>query len=197
MQARSLDATMSCSKLLSLLVVSSLILEGCVSESLTFRTASIEAGYRIRLEEKGRTYADVRREVTSVVEIDIPLRREKARLLAERLARRYRLVWIAGSLLAILGNALAVSGGRGSGGPSVALSVSGLATAVGGVVALHTKTADLEECRTFLRSGGEELSAWSDATIPATDELAPEPVWRELIERLHRLRSHRSCLAVN
>ena len=171
-----------------------LVLTSCASGGGTDR-ALVEAGRKVRREQPPPTAAELRLEVDSFLDNELPLLRDKATKRIEREQRIWRAWFVGGAALGVL----AASSGSvaGSEGATKALLVGagGVGTLVGGV-GYYTRAPKLEACRAFLAAARSDVASWRALAIPPGDGLVSSAVWHAWIDRVAAVRGNEACAIV-
>jgi len=176
------------------LLLAALALSSCASGGGADR-ALVEAGRQRRREQPPPTAAELRLEVDSFLENELPLLREKATRRIEREQRIWRATFVGGAALGVL----AASSGSiaGSSGATKALLVGagGVGAIVGGV-GYYTRAPKLEACRAFLAAARSDVASWRALAIPPGDGLVSSAVWHAWIDRVAAVRGNEACAIV-
>lgn len=176
------------------LLLAALVLSSCASGGGADR-ALVEAGRQRRREQPPPTAAELRLEVDSFLENELPFLRDKAMRRIEREQRIWRAMFVGGTALGVLAaSSGSVAGSRGS---TKALSVAaGAVGAIVGSVGYYRRAPKLEACRTFLAAARADVSSWRASAIPPGDGLVSPVVWHAWIDRVAAIRGNEACAAV-
>ncbi len=154
--------------------------------------AFVEAGRQRRREQPPPAAAELRLEIDSFLENELPLLRRKADRALERELKAWRLTFVAGSALGVLA---ATSGSIASsdGATKPVLTTVGAAAAVAGGVAYFLRTPRLRECRAFLDSARQDVASFRQRGIPPGEGPVGPAVWHAWVDRVAAIRGHESC----
>ena len=175
----------------ALLLLAACVVPAC-STSPGVDRALVEAGRLRRHEQPPPTAAELRLEVGSVLETELPLLRKRAAQALGREARRWRAVSLGGAALGVLA---ATSGSVASAGGSTkpVLVSLGAAGAIGGGVAFAVRSREPRACVAALDAAAEDLASFRERGIPPGDGVVAEAVWHAWVDRLAAVRGHPAC----
>lgn len=171
-----------------LLVVCAGVVAGCSAnrELVETKRAFLRASYELRLPYRGQTHDEVAKDLELFLDRDADRIRARTLELSERHGRAYRFFAIGGGLVAAIG---AFAGIWNLGG-------LGLAVGLAGYVPYSSRISALTECRLFVISESAALREWGRTSLrPGAGPVPPE-LWREYVDRTHRVVSHETCLVV-
>lgn len=171
-----------------------LVLASCASGGGT-DPALVEAGRKLRREQPPPTATELRLEVDSFLDNELPLLRDKATKRIEREQRIWRTWFVGGAALGVL----AASSGSiaGSGGATKALLVgAGGAGAIFGGAGYYTRAPKLEACRAFLAAARADVASWRATAIPPGDGPVAPAVWHAWVDRVAAVRASPACATV-
>lgn len=176
------------------LLLAALVLVSCASGGSVDR-ALVEAGRQRRREQPPPTAAELRLEVDSFLDNELPLMRKKAGQQLEREARLWRNTVVVGSALGVLASS---SGSvSGSDGATKALLVgAGGAAAIAGGVGYYIRTPKLRACQAFLDRARTDVASWRNHAIPAGEEPVAPAVWHAWVDRVAAIRGSSTCARV-
>ena len=157
--------------------------------------ALTEAGRQRRREQAPPTAADLRLEVDSFLDNELPLLQMKIDRRLEREKKIWRTTFVAGSALGVLAaTSGTVASSDGSAKP--VLTVAGAAAAVAGGVAYAVRTPELRACRAFLTDARQGVVSWKRNGIPPGEGPVAVAVWQAWVDRESAIRGHESCRSV-
>jgi len=175
----------------ALLLLAALFAPACVSGG-GLDPALVEAGRQRRRVQPPPTASELRREVDSFVENELPLLSRKAGKALEKETKLWRFTLVAGSALGVLA---ASSGSIASseGETKPVLVGAGAAAAVAGGVVGALRTPRLRACVAFLDAARADTASWRSEAIPPGEGVVAEPLWHAWVDRVAAIRSHESC----
>ena len=152
----------------------------------------VEAGRRLRREQPPPTAAELRLEVDSFLDNELPLTRKKAGRQLEREVKLWRNTVVVGAALGVLASS---SGSvSASGGATKALLVgAGGAAAIAGGVGYYIRAPKLRACQAFLDSARTDVASWRNQAIPPGEEPVATSVWHAWVDRVAAIRGHPVC----
>jgi hypothetical protein len=173
------------------LLLAALLASAC-SSGARVDPALVEAGRRLRREQPPPTAAELRLEVDSFLDNELPLLREKAGQELEREVRLWRNTVVVGAALGVLASS---SGSvSASGGTTKALLVgAGGAAAIAGGVVYYLRAPKLRACQAFLDSARTDVASFRKNAIPPGEEPVAPAVWHSWVDRVAAIRSHPGC----
>lgn len=157
--------------------------------------ALVEAGRQLRRGQPPPTAADLRLEIGSFLENELPLERKKAERALGRERKVWRATFVAGAALGVLA---ATSGSIASSDDATkpVLTGLGIAGAVVGGVVYAVRTPELRACIAFLGSAAEDVDSFRRNAIPPGEGPVGVAVWHAWIDRVAAIRGHEACARV-
>jgi anti-sigma-K factor RskA len=157
--------------------------------------ALVEAGRQVRREQPPPTAADLRLEIDSFLENELPHERKRAERALARETKLWRATFATGAALGVLA---ATSGSIASsdGAAKPVLTGLGIAGAVVGGVVWAVRTPELRSCIAFLGSASEDVDSFRRNAIPPGEGPVGVAVWHAWIDRVAAIRSHETCRRV-
>jgi hypothetical protein len=156
--------------------------------------ALVEAGRRIRREQSPPTASDLRLEVDSFLDNELPLLRRSVDRQLERERKVWRAIFVGGTALGVLASTSGTL--KDSNGAKVILNGVGVAAAIGGGVAYAIRTPELRACKAFLDGARQDVAFWRRNGIPPGEGTVTPAVWHAWIDRVAAIRGHESCRKV-
>jgi hypothetical protein len=177
-----------------LLVLPVLLVVAC-STGRGVDRALVEAGRQRRLEQPPPTTAELRLEVGSFLENELPLLQQKIDRRFEKERKLWRVTFVAGTALGVLA---ATSGtiADSDGAAQPVLTGVGAVAAIAGGVAYALRTPELRACRAFLEAARQDLVSWKLNGIPPGEGTVSPAVWREWVDRSAAIRGDEKCRSV-
>ena len=157
--------------------------------------ALVEAGRQLRREQPPPTAQELRLEIDSFLDNELPLLKRKVDLALEREKKTWRAVAVGGAALGVLA---ATSGTIGSSGGAAgpALTGIGVVAALGGWAVYAVRTKPLRECQAFLDGARGDLASWRANVIPPGEGPVAPVVWKAWVDRVALVRGHEGCQGV-
>ena len=168
-----------------------LVLGSCASGGGTDPTL-VEAGRKLRREQPPPTAAELRLEVDSFLENELPLLRKRAVQRIEREAKVWRATFVGGAALGVLAASSGSIAGSGDAAKASLVGVGGAAAILGGV-GYYVRTPKHRACITFLDAARADLSSWRSHAIPPGDGTVTPAVWHAWVDRVASIRAAEPC----
>ena len=178
----------------SALLVPALLAAACATGGGT-DPALVEAGRLQRRSQPPPAAADLRREVDSFHDTELPLLQKEVDRRLARKARTWRLTFAGGAALTVLAASSGTVGSSDGAAKPVLVGVGAAAAVVGGV-AWALGSPELEACRSFLDSARGDVDSWRRNAIPPGEGPVAPAVWAAWVDRVAAIRSHESCREV-
>jgi hypothetical protein len=157
--------------------------------------ALVEAGRLVRRAQPAPTALELRLEVDSFLDNELPLLKRKVDLRLEKEVKTWRAIAIGGAALGVLAATSGTIGGSdGAAGP--ALTGIGVVAALGGWATYAVRTKPLRECQAFLGTARGDVAAWRVNAFPPGEASVSPAVWHAWIDRVAAIRGHESCRTV-
>ena len=155
----------------------------------------VEAGRQRRREQAPPTAQELRLEVDSFLDNELPLLKRKVDLRLEREVKTWRAIAVGGAALGVLG---ATSGTLTDANSAVApvLTGVGIAAALGGWAMYAVRTKPLRECQAFLDGARRDIASWRANAIPPGEGPVGVAVWQGWVDRVAVVRGNESCQSV-
>ncbi|MBI5445451.1 MAG: hypothetical protein HY900_30085 [Deltaproteobacteria bacterium] len=178
----------------SLLVLPVLLGMACTTGGGVDR-ALVEAGRQRRRVQPPPTAAELRLEVDSFLDNELPLFHQKIDRRFEKERKLWRFTFVAGTALGVVA---ATSGtvSDSDGGAQPILTGVGVVAAIAGGVAYAVRTPELRACRAFLEGARQDVVSWRRNGIPPGDGTVSRAVWQEWVDRLAAIRGDVRCRSV-
>ena len=174
------------------LLLSALLLGGCSSSTGAADRALVEAGRQRRLDQPPPTAAELRREVDSFLDNELPLLQTKADAALGKEARTWRIVFLGSSALGLLG-ATSGSISDSDGAAQAVVTGAGLVGMAAGGIAYAVRTPPLRECKAYLTAARQDVASFRSNGIPPGEGPVGAATWRAWVDRVAAVRSHESC----
>lgn len=157
--------------------------------------ALVEAGRQLRREQPPPIAAELRLEIDSFLENELPLARKKAGRALARESKLWRATFVTGAALGVLA---ATSGSIASsdGAAKPVLTGLGIAGAVAGGVVYAIRTPELRACIAFLGTASEDVGSFRRNAIPPGEGPVGVAVWHAWVDRVAAIRGHEACARV-
>jgi hypothetical protein len=167
---------------------------GCSSREGANR-AFVDAGRQLRRDQPAPGADELRREVGSFLDNELPMLERKVDVALEREKRTWRLVAGGGVGLALVA---ATSGTLTDADSAVSpvLTGAGIAAALGSWAAYSARVRPLRACRAFLEGSRADLASWRTNAIPPGEGPVPVAVWQGWVDRVALVRGQESCAAL-
>jgi hypothetical protein len=174
-----------------LILLPLLLATACASDGAVDR-ALVEAGRQLRREQPPPTAAELRLEIDSFLENELPLERRKAERALGREKKLWRAAFLTGAALGVLAaTSGSVEGSDGALKP--VLTGLGIAGAVVGGVAYAVRTPELRACIAFLDSAAGDVDSFRRNGIPPGEGPVGVSVWQAWVDRVAAIRGHEDC----
>ncbi|MCL4809772.1 MAG: hypothetical protein KJ062_18585 [Thermoanaerobaculia bacterium] len=176
----------SCALLLSVFLATACATGGDVDRAL------VEAGRQLRREQPPPTAGELRLEIDSFLENELPLERKKAERALGREKKLWRATFLTGAALGVLA---ATSGSIESsdGALKPVLTGLGIAGAVVGGVVYAVRTPELRACIAFLDSAAADVDSFRRNGIPPGEGPVGVSVWHAWVDRVAAIRGREEC----
>lgn len=171
-----------------------LFVAGCATSGGMDRTL-IEAGRQRRREQLPPTAAELRLEIDSFLDNELPLLQWKIDRRLERERKLWRATFVVGTAVGVLAATSGSIAGSGGAAQPFLTGVGAAAAVVGGVV-YAVRTPELRACKAFLDEARRGVVAWKSHGIPPGEGAVSPAVWREWVDREAAIRGYESCGAV-
>ncbi len=168
-----------------------LVLASCASGGGTAR-ALVEAGRKLRREQPPPTAAELRLEVDSFLENELPLFRKRAEQRIGRELRIWRAAFVGGAALGVLAASSGSIAGSGDAAKASLVGAGGVAAILGGV-GYYTRVPRHQACITFLDAARADVSSWRSHAIPPGDGTVSVAVWFAWVDRVASIRAAEPC----
>jgi hypothetical protein len=177
-----------------LLVLPVLLVVACSAGGGVDR-ALVEAGRQRRREQPPPTAAELRLEVDSFLDNELPLLQQKIDRRFEKERKLWRFTFVVGTALGVLA---ATSGTitESDGGAQPILTGVGVVAAVAGGAAYALRTPELRACRAFLEGARQDVVSWRVNGIPPGEGTVSPGVWRAWVDRSAAIRGDEKCRSV-
>ncbi len=166
-------------------------LASCASGGGTDR-ALVEAGRKVRREQQPPTAAELRLEVDSFLDNELPLFRKRAEQRIERELKLWRATFVGGAALGVLAASSGSIAGSGDAAKASLVGAGGVATILGGV-GYYVRAPKHQACVTFLDAARAGVSSWRDHAIPPGDGTVTPAVWHAWVDRVASIRAAAPC----
>ena len=166
-------------------------LASCASGGGTDR-ALVEAGRKVRREQQPPTAAELRLEVDSFLDNELPLFRKRAEQRIERELKLWRATFVGGAALGVLAASSGSIAGSGDAAKASLVGVGGAAAILGGV-GYYVRAPKHQACVTFLDAARAGVSSWRDHAIPPGDGTVTPAVWHAWVDRVASIRAAAPC----
>ncbi len=173
------------------LLLATLLSSACASGGGADR-ALVEAGRLRRREQPPPPAAELRLEVGSFLENELPLLEGKAARAFGREARTWRTVYVAGAALGVLAASSGTVTERNDAWKPILVG-TGAASVIGGGIAYYRRTRDLRECVAYLAGARKDVASFLANGIPPGDGPATEAVWHAWVDRVAAIRGYPAC----
>jgi hypothetical protein len=157
--------------------------------------ALVEAGRQRRREQPPPTAQELRLEVDSFLDNELPLLKRKADLQLQKEMRTWRAIAVGGAALGVLAATSGTITDSNSAAQGVLTGV-GIAAALGGWATYAVRTKPLRECQDFLDGARRDLASWRSNAIPPGEGPVGVGVWQGWVDRVSLVRGHESCQGV-
>lgn len=176
------------------LLVLLLLATACASGGGVDR-AIVEAGRQLRRDQPPPTAAELRLEIDSFLENEMPLARRKAERALGRETKLWRATFATGAALGVVA---ATSGSIASsdGAARPVLTGLGIAGAVVGGVVWAVRAPELRACLALLDSAGEDVDAFRRNAIPPGEGTVSVLVWHAWVDRVAAIRANEACRSI-
>lgn len=176
----------------SLLLLSTLLLGGCASSAGAVDRALVEAGRQRRREQPPPTAEELRREIDSFLDNELPLREKKVEAALAKELRTWRVVFLGAAALGLLG---ATSGtiSDAEGSTQAFLTGVGIAGMAAGGIAYYVRTPELKACKAYLGTARQHVLSFRQNAIPPGDGPVGEATWHAWVDRVAAIRGHEGC----
>lgn len=154
--------------------------------------ALVEAGRKVRREQPPPTAAELRLEVDSFLDNELPLFRKRAEQRIERELKLWRATFVGGAALGVLAASSGSIAGSGDAAKASLVGVGGAAAILGGV-GYYVRTPKHRACITFLDAARADLSSWRSHAIPPGDGTVTPAVWHAWVDRVASIRAAEPC----
>ena len=176
---------------IGLLVLPAFLASACATGGGESREL-IEAGRRIRREQTPPTAAQLRLEVDSFLDNELPLLRRKAETRLGREARGWRLTFAGGAALGVLAaSSGSVKGSSGSVKP-ILVGTGAVATAVS-ALGWASSARRVAACSAFFDGASADVASWRANGIPPGEGPVAPDVWRAWVDRVAAIRGLETC----
>lgn len=176
----------------SLLVLCVLLETSCASSGGAADRALAEAGRQRRREQPPPTAGELRLEIDSFVDNELPLLQRKADAALARELKTWRIVFIGGSALGVLGATSGSLSDSNGAAQAIVTSAGVLAAAAGGILYL-VRTPELRTCKAFLDSARDDVVSFRRNALPPGEGTVGVATWHSWVDRVSAIRSHPSC----
>jgi hypothetical protein len=172
-----------------------LLTTACATGGREADRALVEGGRLVRRAQPPPTAAELRLEIDSFLDNELPLLKRKVDLRLEREMKTWRAVAVGGAALGVLATTSGTIGGAdGAVGP--ALTGIGVVAALGGWAEYAVRTKPLRECQAFLDGARGDIASWRANAIPPGDGPVAPALWYGWVDRVALVRGNESCLRV-
>jgi len=154
--------------------------------------ALVEAGRRVRREQPPPTAAELRLEVDSFLDNELPLMKKRAVQRIEREQKVWRATFVGGAALGVLAASSGSIAGSGGAAKASLVGAGGVATILGGV-GYYVRAPKHQACVTFLDAARAGVSSWRDHAIPPGDGTVTPAVWHAWVDRVAAIRAAGPC----
>jgi len=179
----------------TLLLLSSLLLGGCASSTGAVDRALVEAGRQRRREQPPPTAADLRREIDSFLDNELPLMQRKADAALAKELRTWRVVFLGSTALGLVG-ATSGSISDAEGATQAVITGAGIAGMAAGAIAYYVRTPELKACKAYLESARQGVVSFRQNGIPPGEGTVGEATWHAWVDRVAEVRGHEGCARV-
>jgi hypothetical protein len=157
-----------------------------------FDRALVEAGRKVRREQPPPTAAELRLEVDSFLDNELPLLRKRAEQRIERAQKIWRATFVGGAALGVLAASSGSIAGSGDAAKASLVGAGGAAMILGGVD-YYMRAPRHQACIAFLAAARNDLSSWRSHAIPPGDGPVATVVWHAWVDRVASIRAAEPC----
>lgn len=179
----------------TLLLLSSLLLGGCASSTGAVDRALVEAGRQRRREQPPPTAEELRREIDSFLDNELPLMQKKADAALAKELKTWRVVFLGSGALGLVG-ATSGSISDSEGAAQAVVTGVGIAGMVAGAIAYYVRTPEVRACKAYLESARQDVVAFRKNGLPPGDGPVGEATWHAWVDRVAAIRGHEGCARV-
>lgn len=154
--------------------------------------ALIEAGRQRRREQLPPTAAELRLEIDSFLDNELPLLQWKIDRRFEQERRLWRATFVTGTAVGVLAATSGTIAGSDGAAQPILTGIGAAAAVVGGVV-YAVRTPGLRACKAFLDAARQDVVAWKSNGIPPGEGAVSPAVWREWVDREAAIRGYERC----
>jgi hypothetical protein len=154
--------------------------------------ALIEAGRQRRREQLPPTAAELRLEIDSFLDNELPLLQQKIDRRFEQERKLWRATFVTGAAVGVLA-ATSGSIAASDGAAQPILTGVGAAAAVVGGVVYALRTPALRACKAFLDAARQDVVSWKRNGIPPGEGTVAPAVWQEWVDREAAIRGYERC----
>ncbi len=177
------------------LLLPALLAASCSTPGGAVDRALVEAGRQRRREQPPPTAQELRLEVDSFLDNELPLLKRKADARLEKEKKTWRAVALGGAAFTLLAATSGTITDSDSAAQPVLMGV-GIATALGGWATYAVRAKPLRECQAFLDRARADLASWRTSAIPPGEGAVAPAVWQGWVDRVSLVRGHESCQGV-
>lgn len=176
----------------SLLLLSALLSGGCASSGGEVDRALVEAGRQRRREQPPPTAEELRREIDSFLDNELPLLEKKADAALAKELRTSRVVFLGSGALGLVG-ATSGSISDSAGAAQAVVTGAGIAGMAAGAIAYYARTPQIRACRAYLGSARQDVASFRQNGLPPGEGPVGEATWHAWVDRVAAIRGHESC----
>ncbi len=179
----------------SLLLLSALLFSGCASSGGAVDRALVEAGRQRRREQPPPTAEELRREIDSFLDNELPLLQKKADAALAKELKTWRVVFLGSGALGLVG-ATSGSISDSEGAAQAVVTGVGVVGMVAGAIAYYARTPEIRACKAYLESARQDVVSFRKNGLPPGEGPVGEATWHAWVDHVAAIRGHESCSRV-